>query len=143
MDSALPLILVVAFAMLVYFAVSARALVRMRRARALVVAADVPELADSGQLSASFATLKAWYAGKPCEFCKRPIAALHYVGPKPGLIRRGAGAHPVLTWDELPGEPTPQLLDTYMPLCPDCQIAESFRQQFPDRMTVRPGVARG
>jgi hypothetical protein len=133
------LALVVAGAMLVYIAWSVRALVRMRRARALIVEADVPERAGKRHASPDFATLRQWYAGKDCGVCHRPIPPLQHLGPKPGLMRRAPGVHPVLTWDELPAGPTPLLLETYVPICPKCQIAESLREQFPDRMITRPG----
>jgi hypothetical protein len=131
--------LAVAFTMLVYIAWSARAIVRLRRARALVVKADVPECADASHAVPDFATLKQWYSGKDCGVCHRPIPPLHRVGPKPGLMRRAPGVHPVLTWNELPAGPTPLLLETYVPICSTCQIAESLREQFPDRMMTRPG----
>jgi hypothetical protein len=139
MSTTVFLALAVAFTMLVYIAWSARALVRLRRERARILEADVPECADARHAPPNFATLKQWYAGKDCGVCQRPIPPLQHVGPKPGLMRRAPGVHPVLTWNELPAGPTPLLLETYVPICPTCQIAESLREQFPDRMMKRPG----
>lgn len=125
--------------MMVYAAVSLRALVRMRRARALVLAADMPEHVDAGHPALTFATAKRWFDGKDCADCGRPIAALHRIGPQPGLKRRAPGHHPILTWDEVPAGSLALLAETYVPLCANCQIAESLREDYPDRVVQRTG----
>ncbi len=80
--------------------------------------------------------LKRWYAGKNCAICKRAIAPLHRMEPKPGLLN--VASHEVLTWEDVPAEQLPQMLDSHLPVCANCQVAETFRRQFPDLALDRP-----
>jgi hypothetical protein len=128
---------VVGVVMVVYTAVALRALVRMRHARARVLADDLPEHPDPGRHALTFRTAKEWFAGKDCASCGRPVPPLHHVGPQPGLKRRAPGHHPVLTWDELPAGSL--IEEMYLPLCPTCQIAESLREDYPHLIVERPG----
>ena len=127
--------LAVGLVMVVYAAVALRTLVRMRRARALVLEADMPEHGDTAHGAMTFAQAREWFAGKDCAACGRPIEPLHHVGPQPGLKRRAPGSHPILTWKELRAGASPVILETYMPLCANCQIAESLKQEFPGVVT--------
>ena len=142
MGTGLIAILVVGLVMLVYGALSLRALVKMRRARALVLAADMPEHPITGA-AMTFGSAKQWFAGKDCAECGRPIPALHRVGPQPGLKRRAPGHHPILTWDEVPAGSLHLLSETYMPLCPNCQVAASFREDYPNLVFERGGHGSG
>lgn len=137
MSTGLMMILGVGFVMVVYAAVSLRTLTRMRRARGEVVAADMPEHPDTGHAALTFATARQWFAGKDCGLCGRPIPALHHFGPQPGLKRRAPGHHPILTWDEVPAGSIPLLAETHIALCANCQIAESLREDYPDRIVER------
>lgn len=139
MSFGLVMALVVAFVMVVYAAVALRTLVRMRRARALVLAADMPEHPGVGQRAMTFAKAREWFAGKNCADCGRPIPALHHMGPQPGLKRRAPGSHPIMTWDEVPAGTVPLLSELYLPLCSNCQLAESLKQDYPDLMMERHG----
>lgn len=132
MDTGLVMVLVVALVMLVYAALSLRSIVRMRRARARVIEADMPENLDTGHAALNFASAKQWFAGKACAACGRAIPTLHHLGPQPGFKRRAPGAHPILTWDEVPAGSLPLIDETYLPLCGNCQIAESLKQEYPD-----------
>ncbi len=80
--------------------------------------------------------LKRWYAGKSCAICKRAIAPLHRMDPKPGLLN--VASHEVLTWDDVPAEQLPAMLQSHLPVCVNCQVAETFRRQFPDLALDRP-----
>lgn len=137
MDTGLVMVLVVALVMLVYAAWSLRTLVRMRRARASVIEADMPENPDTGHSALTFAAAKQWFAGKICGVCSRPIPTLHRMGPQPGFKRLAPGIHPILTWDEVPAGALPLISETYLPLCGNCQIAESLKQAYPDAVTRR------
>jgi hypothetical protein len=137
MDTGLIMVLVVALAMLVYAALSLRTLVRMRRNRASVIEADMPENLDAGHSALNFAAAKQWFAGKACGACGRAIQPLHHLGPQPGFKRRAPGAHPILTWDEVPAGSVPLIDETFVPLCAKCQIAESLKQEYPDVVTRR------
>lgn len=137
MDTGLIMVLVVALAMLVYAAISLRTLIRMRRARAQVIEADMPENPDTGHSALTFGSAKKWFAGKACGSCGRPIPPLHHLGPQPGFKRRAPGVHPVLTWDEVNAGSLELIDETHVPLCGNCQIAESLKQEYPDVVTRR------
>ena len=137
MNTGLVMVLVVALAMLVYAALSLRTIVRMRRDRARVLEEDMPENPDAGHSRLNFAAAKQWFAGKECTACGRPIPTLHHLGPQPGFKRRAPGVHPILTWDEVPAGSLALIDETYLPLCGNCQIAESLKQEYPDVVTRR------
>ncbi len=80
--------------------------------------------------------LKRWYAGKSCAICKRAIAPLQRMEPKPGLLN--VASHEVLTWEDVPAEQLPAMLESHLPVCANCQVAETFRRQFPDLALDRP-----
>ena len=86
-----------------------------------------------------FEILRHWYANKSCAICRCEIPPLQNVGPKPGLLNLASPAHESLSWEEIPAERLPAMFETHVPICPHCQVAESFRRQFPDLVVDRPG----
>lgn len=86
-----------------------------------------------------FEILRHWYANKKCAICSREIPPLQAVGPKPGLLKLTSPGHETISWQEVPAESLPAMFDTHVPICSHCQVAESFRRQFPDLVTDRPG----
>lgn len=86
----------------------------------------------------AFEILKQWYAGKHCAVCRRAIPPLEHMGPKPGLMNLSSPGHELLTWEEIPAENLPVMFQTHLPVCSHCQVAESFRRQFPDLVVDRP-----
>lgn len=105
--------------------------------------------ACSGQISVApketlvFEVLKRWYAGKSCAICRKTIEPLHAVGPKPGLLNLSSPHHEVLTWEEIPAENLPEVFKTHLAVCAHCQIAEVFRQQFPELVVDRRSQDHG
>jgi hypothetical protein len=85
----------------------------------------------------AFEVLKRWYAGKNCAICRRTIPPLEHIGPKPGLLNFASPGHETLSWEEIPAENLPAMLQTHLPVCSHCQVAESFRRQFPDLVVDR------
>ncbi|HXW08286.1 MAG TPA: hypothetical protein VD833_23850 [Vicinamibacterales bacterium] len=79
--------------------------------------------------------LQAWYSGKDCAICRRPIPPVTGGEPRPGLL--DVGRHRVLGCDEIPPEQIPDVLAAHLPVCAACYIAESFREHFPDLVTDR------
>jgi hypothetical protein len=86
----------------------------------------------------AFEMLKQWFAGKNCAICRRPIPPLEHAGPKPGLLNLSSPGQETLTWEEIPAENLPIMFQTHLPVCAHCQVAESFRRQFPDLVIDRP-----
>ena len=79
--------------------------------------------------------LKQFFDGKECAICARPIPAVHWMAPKPGLF--DPAAKQTHSWDEIPNENLAATLESQLPLCSTCQIAESFRQAHADLVTDR------
>jgi hypothetical protein len=79
--------------------------------------------------------LTRFFKDKRCTICKRPIAPVQAAQPRPGLLNVATGE--TLCWEELPARGLPQVLSTHLPVCASCQVAETFRRQFPDLVTDR------
>lgn len=84
---------------------------------------------------ATTALLKAFFDGKACAICDRPIGPVHRTGRKPGLFN--PTTHVTHSWDEIPHQNLAAVLETELPVCSACQVAESFRDRFPDRVLDR------
>jgi hypothetical protein len=79
--------------------------------------------------------LTNWYEGRSCVLCGKPLGEVDWLEHKPALMdleRR------TVEWRDVRAERLPQVLDTHMPICWNCHIAESFRRQFPDLVVDRP-----
>jgi hypothetical protein len=83
-------------------------------------------------------TLKQWYVGRECAVCKREIGPVHGSEPRPGLLNVAATTPEIMTWDDIPPGHLKTMLDSHLPVCASCALAESFRRRFPDRVTDRP-----
>jgi hypothetical protein len=86
-------------------------------------------------------TLKRWYSGRECAVCKREIGLVHGSEPRPGLLSVASPTPEIMTWDEIPPEHLKTVLESHLPVCASCALAESFRRRFPDRVTDRPDSA--
>lgn len=75
-----------------------------------------------------------WYKGKSCVFCERPFTEIHWHDRHPALLSPERLAK---QWNEIPAETLPQVFQTHQPVCWNCYIAETFRQQNPDRVLDR------
>ena len=78
--------------------------------------------------------LKRFFDGKDCALCKRPIPPMRR-GLRPGLWN--PTTHVAHSWDEIPKENLSTTLENELPICSDCQLAESFRERFPDLVVDR------
>jgi hypothetical protein len=85
--------------------------------------------------------LERWYAGKDCAICQRPIAPIHAGQPKPGLLNVAASTHETLRWEDITAEHLPAVLDSHLPVCASCHVADTFRRQFPDLVVDRGNPA--
>ena len=79
--------------------------------------------------------LKRFFDGKTCAICKRAIAPVLRTGPKPGLLN--PETHQTQSWDHIPNENLSSALETHVPLCSACVLAETFRQHHPDLVVDR------
>lgn len=72
--------------------------------------------------------VNAWYAGKSCVLCARPIGTIAWHERPPALLSPDREA---FEWSEIAPETLPRVFETYQPLCWNCYLAESFRREFP------------
>jgi hypothetical protein len=79
--------------------------------------------------------LKRFFDGKECAICKQPIPPMHRMGLKPGLLN--PATRETHTWNEIPNANLSTVLETHLPLCSACEVTESFRHRFPDRVIDR------
>jgi hypothetical protein len=76
--------------------------------------------------------LRHFFEGKACAICGQTIPPVHVHGPgmKPGLLN--PETHKVHSWNDIPDADLAKALQTHKPVCSSCEVAESFRQRFPD-----------
>jgi hypothetical protein len=80
-----------------------------------------------------------WYAGKSCAMCRKPFGEIHWHDHRPGLLDAEGRT---TQWQELPAEDLPGVLDSYRPICWNCQALVTFEREFPDRVVDRHRGAR-
>lgn len=97
------------------------------------------QIAVAPKETLAFEQMKKWYANKSCAICRRTIPPLHHGGPMPGMLNVASPTHEILSWDEIPAEHLPAMFESHLPVCASCQVAESFRRQFPEMVVDRPG----
>jgi hypothetical protein len=85
-------------------------------------------------------TLKHWYAGRECAVCRQEIGFLPRADRRPGLLSAGSPGE-IKTWDTVPPDQVKAVLDSHLPVCSSCVLADSFRRRFPDRVTDRSDTA--
>jgi hypothetical protein len=90
----------------------------------------------------SVATLKRWYTGRECAVCHREIGPVYATEPRPGLLNVAAPSREILRWDDIPADHLQAVLDSHLPVCASCNLAESFRREFPERVTDRTDSAQ-
>jgi hypothetical protein len=78
--------------------------------------------------------LAAWYAGKDCAVCGRPVPRVDWAVHTPGLL----SPQGVQTgWDQVVPEAFEQTLRTHLPVCWSCHITSRFVTGHPDLVTDR------
>ena len=79
--------------------------------------------------------LAAWYHGARCVLCGLLIGPLHWHEYRPGLLTPERRA---MSWEDIRSEDLSASLAADRPICSDCLLAESFREEFPDRVLDDP-----
>jgi hypothetical protein len=79
--------------------------------------------------------LMRWYRGKTCVYCGKPFEELHWIDHKPAL-QSPEGM--LVRWSGVPVENLSTVLETHLPVCWNCYIAQSFRLEHPDMVAYRP-----
>jgi hypothetical protein len=76
-----------------------------------------------------------WYADKTCAVCGKALGEIDWYDRKPALMDEAGRSHP---WPEVQADTLPQVLATHRPVCFDCYVAETFRQEHPDLVLDNP-----
>jgi hypothetical protein len=97
--------------------------------------ACAPQIAADATGTRADTIFKEWFEGKSCAMCRRPIPPVHAMEQRPALLDVQSGA--ILTWDEIAADQIPGALETHVPVCENCAVAETFRRRFPDRVVDR------
>ncbi len=79
--------------------------------------------------------LTKWYRGKKCAFCERPFDQIEAIDHKPALLNHEGVT---VEWADIPISAVTGAMATYLPVCWNCHIAQSFRRQHPDLVVERP-----
>lgn len=76
-----------------------------------------------------------WYADKSCALCGKALGAADWTERKPAL-RAPDGR--TIEWRDVRPETMYQMMATHAPICWDCHVAETFRNQRPDLVLDNP-----
>ena len=79
--------------------------------------------------------LMRWYRGKKCVYCGKPFEELHWIDHHPALQSPGGQ---LIGWGEVHMDNLWNVLETYLPVCWNCYIAQKFRLDHPDLVVYRP-----
>jgi hypothetical protein len=66
--------------------------------------------------------LATWYEGKSCVCCGRPIGEIAWTEHKPCLM---SSEPRIYQWQDIPPETIPNILQTHLPVCWNCYVAET------------------
>jgi hypothetical protein len=73
--------------------------------------------------------LAEWYLGKVCVCCGLPFGEIRWAGQKPALIWTDKTT---VEWDQVPAERLPAILETALPVCFACHMANTLVQEHPE-----------
>jgi hypothetical protein len=79
--------------------------------------------------------LMRWYDSKSCVYCGKPFEEIQWASHKPALQSPDGK---LVEWREVPIQNIETVMKTYMPVCWDCYIAQSFRRDHPELVVYRP-----
>ncbi len=82
--------------------------------------------------------LTAWYEGKLCVLCRRPVGQIDWYERRPALL---TPERRTLIWSEVDAPRLDEILRTHQPVCFDCHIAETFRRMHPELVLENPHAA--
>jgi hypothetical protein len=78
--------------------------------------------------------LAEWYLGKPCASCGQPFGEISWAAQKPALILADKVS---VDWSRIPAEKLPETLQTALPVCFACHMANTLVRERPDLVTDR------
>ena len=85
--------------------------------------------------AATTAQLKAFFEGKQCAACTRPISPMHAGDLPPGLLN--AKTREAIAWADIPAADLSATLESHVPICSNCVLIETFRRRNPELVVDR------
>ena len=79
--------------------------------------------------------LMRWYEFKSCHYCGKPFPQIQLLDHQPAL-QTPEGK--LLEWSEVDIGELQTVMNTYTPVCWDCNIAQSFIRDHPEMVVYRP-----
>jgi len=92
------------------------------------------QVEDAPEACLVWTIINQWYQGQECVYCHKPFAQIHWHDHPPAL-RDSNGK--IFQWSDVPAERLQEVLATHWPVCWNCYIAETFRQEHPDMVVDR------
>lgn len=83
--------------------------------------------------------LEKWYRDKKCAFCEQSFAEIAIADHKPALLNPEGVT---VEWRQIPMSAVTEAMATYLPVCWNCHVAQSFRREHPDLVVERPPIVR-
>jgi hypothetical protein len=80
--------------------------------------------------------LMRWYGSKSCVYCGKPFPEIHWSSLHKPALQSPDGK--LVEWREVPIEGIQTVMQTYLPVCWDCYISQSFSQEHPELVVYRP-----
>jgi hypothetical protein len=78
--------------------------------------------------------VSSWYEGQVCVYCHKSFGPLHHLDHAPALL---GPDHKTLEWDRFQPHQLPEVFARYRPVCWNCHIAQTFRQEHPELVVDR------
>jgi len=79
--------------------------------------------------------LAKWYAGKVCASCGQPIGEIQWSVRKPALL---SADKVTVDWSQVPAESLGEMLNTALPVCFACHVAQTLVREHPELAVERP-----
>jgi hypothetical protein len=75
-----------------------------------------------------------WYEGQSCAYCHQPFGPLHHLDHVPALM---GPDRKTTEWEFFQPQELPEIFSTHKPVCWNCHITETFRQEHPELVVDR------
>jgi hypothetical protein len=73
--------------------------------------------------------LAEWYRNRVCACCGSPFGDIRWSVQKPGLL---SADKTTLEWNQVPAERLPEILETALPVCFACHMANTLVREHPE-----------
>jgi len=81
--------------------------------------------------------LEKWYRDKSCAFCEKPFAEISLVDHQPALLNPEGVT---VEWRQIPMSAVTEAMTSYLPVCWNCHVAQTFRREHPELVVDRTPI---